>query len=166
MRELNSHFYHSAAEVRKTHPLFTKCLVVLNVVLPILYVASYAAFLAVLILTRSDRLIPCIVVPLVGLVLVTILRALVNRERPYITLGLEPARERKGPGHSFPSRHVYSAAVIASVIMTAYPLWGILMLVCAMLLGCVRVAGGYHWISDVTVAWIMGFLSGLIVFFL
>jgi membrane-associated phospholipid phosphatase len=54
-------------------------------------------------------------------------------------------------GKSFPSRHIFSSAVIALTFI-AVPgcLWiGAALLLCAVLLAVIRVISGVHFISDV-----------------
>ena len=51
----------------------------------------------------------------------TILRDKLNLPRPYEQPGFEPLRRKETKGHSFPSRHALSAAVLAMVWMYFYP---------------------------------------------
>ncbi|MFR5847382.1 MAG: phosphatase PAP2 family protein [Streptococcus salivarius] len=61
-------------------------------------------------------------------------------------------------GKSFPSRHVFSATVIAMLALTLNPWLGGAMLFLAMALALLRVLGGVHYPSDVLAGYAIGFL--------
>lgn len=96
-------------------------------------------------------------VPFVGFVTLTIFRAAVNRPRPYETFGMEPVIPKDTKGKSFPSRHVFSAMMIAfTYLFLVEPIGpGILLLLAAILIAVIRIMSGVHYISDVLVgaAW-------------
>ena len=72
-------------------------------------------------------------------------------------------------GRSFPSRHVFSAFIIAFTVLicspAASPLWfiGILLAVLAAIIACVRVISGVHFISDVVGAFVFAAIEAYIV---
>ena len=95
---------------------------------------------------------------LLGFVLVTLVRARLDKPRPYevYTFYEIPPKDKKG--HSFPSRHCYSAFVISALgLVTGLPVF-IGTLVIAVAVAVCRVLTGMHFIRDVVV----GALSGLI----
>ena len=108
-----------------------------------------------LFLSRDERLWRFALVPAVTFVLVTLLRKIVNRPRPYDTLDFEPVgNEQRGKGKSFPSRHAASAAAIALAFSYAFAHPAVSafgMLLCA-LVALSRVAKGAHYPSDVLAA--------------
>ena len=100
-------------------------------------------------------------VPASWLAIISLLRMLIDRPRPYEQPGFIPIIHRTAKGKSFPSRHIFSSAVIA--VTGAYiwpPLGGALGLV-TLLLGVTRVLGGVHHISDVTAGALIGLAAGI-----
>lgn len=90
-------------------------------------------------------------VPAVSFVLLTVVRAAINRPRPYETFEVAPVIPKDTKGNSFPSRHVFSATMIAMTFVFQSP-WmglGVAFLIVSMLLAIVRVVSGVHYISDV-----------------
>ena len=77
---------------------------------------------------------------------------------------MEPVIQKDTKGKSFPSRHVFSATMIAMTYLLLSP-WaplGWFLLVIAVCLGAVRVIGGIHYISDVVAGILLGVLAGVI----
>jgi len=65
--------------------------------------------------------------------------------------------------HSFPSGHAARAMAIAFLALQfENPLWFILLLAWAILVGYSRVALRLHYFSDVLVGWLIGALSGIL----
>ena len=120
--------------------------------------AAYFAALLVLAVRGEERLWGMIFVPAAAFFAVTLLRAAVNRARPYETLHIEPLLERKKTGKSFPSRHSFSAFAVAAVLFLLSPAAGIVAAVLAALLAATRVIAGVHYPSDVIVGALLGVL--------
>ena len=92
-----------------------------------------------------------LLVPGVSFVVLSIFRKIINRPRPYETFDIPPVIPKDTKGNSFPSRHVFSATMIAMTFILHSP-WswvGLIFLVVSMLLAVVRVVSGVHYISDV-----------------
>lgn len=100
-------------------------------------------------------------VPLAALSLV---RAKLDRPRPYEVYGLEPLIPKDTRGKSFPSRHVFSICVIGTSLMYLTPGLGAALLMLGALLAMARVVSGVHYTSDVLVGAIVGVLSAVIGF--
>ena len=90
----------------------------------------------------------------------TILRDKLNLPRPYEQPGFEPLRRKETKGHSFPSRHALSAAVLAAVWLYFYPAAGCVMVGVALLICCLRVLTGVHHVRDVVCGFALGFALG------
>jgi membrane-associated phospholipid phosphatase len=124
--------------------------------------------LAWLLWRRDARLFQTIAVPLDGFIAVSVLRRLLNRPRPYEKFETAPVIPKDTRGKSFPSRHVFSAAIIAFGFFFVPEVWGIgvLLLVCAVLLALLRVLSGVHYPSDViagfVAAGVCAWVAGLI----
>jgi membrane-associated phospholipid phosphatase len=127
-----------------------------NRILTAVIFAGYPLLLLWLLWNRNDGLLRTVVIPLDGFIAVSVLRRLIDRPRPYEKFGMAPVIPKDTKGRSFPSRHVFSAAVIAMTVMTVPQVWGIgvLFLVVAAVMAVIRVVSGVHYISDV----IAGFL--------
>lgn len=122
--------------------------------------AVYALALLALALERDARIVRALLVPAACFLVVTVLRPLINRERPYDRFGAPPlGRYRRGKGKSMPSRHAASAAAIAAAAVYATPSlpMGMAMLLLTALIAALRVLAGQHYVSDVLVALAMSF---------
>ena len=130
-------------------------LVILNVQwFALLRVGSAAA------LDFMQQIARAILVPGITFWFGTALRARLNRPRPYEQPGFEPLRRKETKGHSFPSRHALSAAVLAMVWMYFYPKAGWAMVGITVLICICRVLTGVHHIRDVVGGAVLGFALG------
>ena len=90
----------------------------------------------------------------------TVLRARLNVPRPYEQPGFVPLVQKSTKGHSFPSRHALSAAVLAMVWLYFYPVVGWVMAGIAVLICILRVLTGVHAVRDVVCGAALGFALG------
>lgn len=134
----------------RDHPKLARSLHITNRILTGIIFLAYVLFLIWLFVRRDEELLRMILVPLDGLIAVTVFRYLMNRPRPYEAFGEQSLIPKKTKGKSFPSRHVFSAAVITGAFFV-YGLWltGIVCLVVTVFLAVIRVVSGVHYISDV-----------------
>lgn len=105
-----------------------------------------------------------LLVPAVSFVLLTVVRAVINRPRPYEAFDVAPVIPKDTKGNSFPSRHVFSATMIALTFVLHSP-WlglGIGFLIISILLAVVRVISGVHYISDVIAGMAFALLAALV----
>ena len=91
-------------------------------------------------------------------------RSLYNRPRPYQSWEIQPLIKKDSLGKSFPSRHVFSATVIAMLALTLNPWLGGAMLFLAGRSSSLRVLGGVHYPSDVLAGYVIGILVGLLLY--
>ena len=130
-------------------------LVILNVQwFALLRVGSAAA------LDFMQQIARAILVPGITFWFGTALRARLDRPRPYEQPGFEPLRRKETKGHSFPSRHALSAAVLAMVWMYFYPKAGWAMVGITVLICIGRVLTGVHHIRDVVGGAVLGYALG------
>ena len=94
-----------------------------------------------------------------GFFLLSLGRRLYNRPRPY-----QPLIKKDSLGKSFPSRHVFSATVIAMLALMINLWLGGTMLFLAAILAILRVLGGVHYPSDVLAGYVIGILVGLLLY--
>lgn len=133
--------------------IFDKILTVLVVSLYIcLFIYNHNSFFCCII---------SLVVPLTGFVFVSIFRALTREERPYEKYNFEPVIPKDTKKHSFPSRHVFSAAVIAGTWIVFFPAVGAGLIAITALIAILRVICGLHYIHDVVAGGLMGFAWGV-----
>ena len=90
----------------------------------------------------------------------TLLRARLNFPRPYEQPSFEPLVHKETHGHSFPSRHALSAAVLSMVWMRFYPAVGWVMVGITALICLMRVLTGVHYPRDVLCGAALGFALG------
>ena len=105
-----------------------------------------------------------LLVPAVSFVLVSMFRSIVNRPRPYEAFDVPPVIKKDTKGHSFPSRHVFSATMIAMtfILHSPWSLLGLAFLVVSILLAVVRVMSGVHYISDVVAGFLVGVVAAIL----
>ena len=103
-----------------------------------------------------------ILVPGITFWLGTVLRAKLNRPRPYEQPGFEPLVQKKTQGHSCPSRHALSAAVLAMVWLHYNLTMGCIMLAVAAAICVLRVLTGVHSVQDVVCGAAMGLVMGYV----
>lgn len=107
-----------------------------------------------------------VVVPAVGFLILSVFRKWLNAPRPYEVFGVKPVIVKETKGNSFPSRHVFSAFIIAFTTSCYYPAVGFALAICGSLLAVTRVLGGVHFIKDVVAGAISGIGLGLAGFLL
>ena len=109
----------------------------------------FAGMLGWLAWQGDARLLRAVVVPAAVFLLGTVLRAAINRPRPYEAFSQPPLFPRDTKGKSMPSRHCFSAAGIAVTAFFVWPPLGILVGVLALVIAVTRILSGVHYPSDV-----------------
>ena len=138
----------------------------LNKYLTYLVFFMYPVLLLFLLMNKDQLLFRAIVVPLDGFIVLSVFRYIINRPRPYEFFDMPPIISKDTKGKSFPSRHVYSAFVIAMTFLFTFP-WirvCILLIIASLMLAIIRVLVGVHYISDVIVGALVGVATALIGF--
>lgn len=142
------------------HIMNKLCTVVMYLAYPLLlvYLFFYAKFSSYFSFEKA------LLVPAVSFVLLTVVRAWINRPRPYEKFDVSPVIKKDTKGNSFPSRHVFSATIIAMTFLLMSPwVWlGLIFLMLSVLLGVVRVISGVHYISDVAAGFCVAVFAGVI----
>ena len=93
---------------------------------------------------------------------VTLLRIIVNAPRPYELYDFYTELPRGGKGHSFPSRHAFSAFAIGVSALPLCPVPAIVMLALSVLMCVARVLVGIHFIRDVAAGAAIGVISAIL----
>lgn len=135
-----------------------KALKFMNKALTTLGYTAYPMILAWLYFTGRPEWICAVMVPGLGFVLLTAVRKMINRPRPYEALDIQPIIHKDTKGKSMPSRHVFSMTIIAVTAFIVSSLIGAVLILCSALLAVIRAVAGVHYPSDVAV----GFLSAVV----
>ena len=116
------------------------------------------------LLTKKNfaMLISFIAIPALCFLAVTIFRTVVNKKRPYEKLPIQSLLKKDKKGQSFPSRHVFSIFLIATLWFCFWKPVGIFLFIASIFLAIVRGIGGVHFISDVCAGAALGILAGWI----
>lgn len=160
-----STIYNKNAKFLDNRPTVKKALFLFNTCIPYLFGVAYillwlyGAFEAEFSATDFVK-IAC--APAFTLLLVSVLRLAIERERPYSEkgAGITPLKEKENGGTSFPSRHLACAAVISMTFLPYLPVVGALLFLCTVGLGYTRFALGWHYPSDLFVGFALGFVIG------
>lgn len=99
---------------------------------------------------------------LIGFVAVSIARKLINAPRPYEVYDFYIEKPKDRAGHSFPSRHCYSAFVIATLAFELTPILSAVLLVFALAVAVCRVLLGIHFVRDVVAGAVIGIITGTV----
>lgn len=97
----------------------------------------------------------------VGFVFVTVFRHIINAPRPYEIYDFYEEKPKSKPGHSFPSRHTYSAFVIATLAWLIHPAFSVGLAILAVTVAVTRVVTGIHFIRDVLTGAFIGIIAGV-----
>lgn len=130
-----------------------------------IYIA-YPALLLVLLLQKSEQTLRVFFVPGISFILVSLFRHLYNEKRPYVTYDYPSVIQKNDTGNSMPSRHVFSAYMIAVAFYVVNPLYSIPVFLCAVAMSIGRVLAGVHYPKDVIVGAILGIGLGIVGFYL
>ena len=155
-------FYENLHERVEGSPGLKKAVMLGTKALPGIVYIAYPLLVAFLVFFRREMLLRGILVPAVGFLGCTVLRAKINAPRPYEVLGIPAITKKDTVGKSFPSRHAACGAVIAVTALWALPPLGWFLLAVSLLIPLSRVLAGVHFIRDVVSGWCLGALIGLI----
>ncbi len=161
--------YEKQAEFYNAHPFAKHALVMSNYVLTWLFIGVYIGVIAYAVWAKLNALTlgGIIGLPLLCLCIVALLRLFWRRPRPYSEKGanIVPFIQKDGnDDKSFPSRHLASAFVIASVLLPLMPWLSGALYALGCVLGYTRFALGLHYPSDLLGGAVLGLLCGLPVF--
>jgi membrane-associated phospholipid phosphatase len=158
--ERHSSFFRKRAWAKKT-------LVVLNYGLTAAIFLAYAGLcikmLAGLTTATAKETAKVFGIPLGCLIASSVIRKIINRPRPY-EQGIEPVIKKNKKGNSFPSRHIASAFVIATVYLPYSVGLGVGLYIAGVILGYIRFAAGIHYPTDLLVGALIGAVFGVLIF--
>ena len=157
--------YEKISAPFKRSEKLTKGLKTVNLAFTGIVYAAYPALMLYLLFTKSVHFQRCLFVPGVMFFVVTLLRKIINRPRPYEKLAIEPVIEKDKSGQSMPSRHIFSVFVIAMTFLYINPVLSVPFFFIGIVMALVRILGGVHYPSDVIIGAAIGIVSGIIGYF-
>ena len=164
--------YIKITEPLRKNPVRAKQVKNLNHILTGFVFCMYPLYLLKLLTERNTWFIRALLVPAVSFVCLSVIRRIINAPRPYEKFDIPPVLEKDTTGKSFPSRHVYSAFIIAFTFMNVsavnhiFLYVGIVLALIAMLVAVIRVISGVHFISDVFAAFAFATFIQIISYYL
>ena len=132
----------------------------------LLSVLSYALIIWKHFSESAEEGILLLVFSAVPFVLVSVWRRFLNAPRPYELYDFYAVLPKNKKGRSFPSRHVFSIFLIATLAVTVSPYLFAALIILGVALSVSRVLLGVHFIRDVVAGAIIGTASALIGIFL
>ena len=157
-------FYNKLTKAFQDKPAAIRSLQVINSLLTKVMYLVYPLLLIYLFFNQTSHLISFILIPGLSFVLVSLGRHLLNTPRPYETWHITPLIPKDTKGHSFPSRHVFSATIISMAVLRLNLALGIFFLILSLLIAFCRVLGGVHYPRDVIAGYLIGVICGLFLF--
>ena len=157
-------FYNKLTRSFQNKPTATRCLQVVNSLLTKIMYLIYPLMLIYLFCTQSNRLLAFILITALSFMLVSVVRKLLNAPRPYETWNITPLISKDTKGHSFPSRHVFSASIISMAVLTQSSFLGVILLILSLVIAFCRVLGGVHYPHDVAAGYLIGLICGFLLF--
>ena len=153
--------------IRRTYekPRLAKTLSVTSEIIVVLTLLAFSGAIVWKLLTAPLCALGIALVTAVPYVGVSLFRRFFDAPRPYELYGMTELLGKaphKTKGHSFPSRHVFSAFVIAAVLSFVCLPLGIVLAVLGTALAVFRVVLGIHFVRDVAAGALIGIVSGVI----
>ena len=160
--ERNMNFLNSRSVAKKVLPFLDKLLTGA-------FFVGYTILLGYAITVKKVSAVdtlPLFFAPIFGLLVVSVLQLAIDRPRPYSEQGanIAPLEKKDKQGHSFPSRHLACAAVIATTCLPYLMPLGIFLYFLTILLSYTRYSLGLHYPTDLIAGNLVGILCGLTVF--
>jgi membrane-associated phospholipid phosphatase len=123
---------------------------------------SYVAVIALLYIEEPIMAVRGVLATAIPFVIVSVARLLINAPRPYELYDFYEKRPKDKSGQSFPSRHVFSAFLVATVAYSVSIPLMIVNLVLGVAIAVSRVLLGMHFIRDVACGFLIGIVSGVV----
>lgn len=155
----------SYIEMNQQFQKHKKVIVTMNQWVTYVFYMLYPLVLMYLFLNRKELLLKSIFVPGCSFVLLSFIRKKIARKRPYDVYDFKPIIKKETKANSMPSRHVFSACLIAMVYLQINTVLGCILLLLALISAVLRVIGGVHFVSDVVIGYIAGIVCGFFLFF-
>ena len=165
-KDMNRQSYIKMNTWFEKHPKAGSFVCLANLICTRLIYVCYPVLLVSLLIRHDPAFLRSFIVPAVSFVILSVVRGWINAPRPYEKYGVKPLIPKETKGNSFPSRHVFSAFVIAMTGFYSNPLIGTLILIPGLIIAVCRVLGGVHFPGDVIAGALLGIAAGWIGLFL
>ncbi len=142
-------FYDALARPFEENEQRKRRLCASNRIVTIAFYVIYPVMLLVLLILRDARFWRVLLVPVLSFLLITLFRRIVSAKRPYEVWDVPPLIDKETAGRSFPSRHVFSAFMIAMAMLWLNIPAGIVLMIAGTFLAVVRVIARVHFVRDV-----------------
>lgn len=150
--------YPIFANFIRRHRLLKTGFYILYYGIPVLMIIIYCVFLIKVYKDYGRKALKkALVIPAIAFFVVSIFRKFFNRKRPYEKYNFKPLIPKKKKGSSMPSRHTFSAGIIAAAISIKYPILAPFIWCLTILIAILRVLGGVHHVMDAVVAIVLAF---------
>lgn len=147
--------------LRKHEKLLNVILFLNEAITKITYV-TYILLVIIKLLTAPLEAVKVLYVAGMPYVILSVFRAVINTKRPYEVHQFTPLIKRKSNGKSFPSRHVFSIFIIATLLYFQCAWIGIVFFILGVILAIIRVITGVHFWYDVVAGAIIGVVSAIL----
>ncbi len=135
---------------------------IISYVSALICVAIFISTIVILYLNEPRRAVKTLFAAGIPFVFVSAVRKLINAPRPYELYDFYEVKPKGKAGQSFPSRHVFSAFIIAVLSSLASPWLAIIAFVMGTALAVSRVLLGMHFIRDVAAGALLGLVCGIL----
>ncbi len=159
---MKKEFYKNLSVFMGSHSRLSRAAVVLTKGITYTIYLFFPLFLGLLCFQKSEFLMRAILVPAVSFFVLSVVRRLINAPRPYEKWDIPPLYSKDKKGCSFPSRHTFSAFIIALTVLFVSPPLGCALLFLSTALAILRVICGVHFIKDVLAGAVFALISALI----
>lgn len=122
----------------------------------------YAILLVKSYISEPQLALRICVAAAVPFAVVTVLRRLIDAPRPYELYSFYETPPKNKRGSSFPSRHVFSSFIIATLSYILSPWLAAAVALVGVALSVSRVLLGIHFVRDVLAGALIGITSGLL----
>ncbi len=172
MKAINDNFYINLNQRLLSRPRLVRLLAAANRGITAVVFAAYPLLLLYLFVT-GGMAVRYIAIPAASFAGVSVSRVILHSRRPYEMLPVTPLIPKETKGKSFPSRHVFSAFMIAMTYLAAAyysggpllrsPLFAaaVLLFVLSDVLGDLRVLLGVHFLRDTIAGMLIAIVCGL-----
>lgn len=152
----------------RSHPKFEMCIKAVNLLstIGVYWLFLFNIIFMELIMNKNKVVYKSLIVAGLSFVLVSLVRKMINADRPYTKYDFVPLIEKNKTGESMPSRHVFSAFVIGVTMIPINPIISVVCIICGVFIAITRVALGVHFIRDVIAGALIGIICGIIVLFI
>lgn len=150
--------YEKISAPLKRRPQLLELIRWCNRIITSLFYVIYPIAIGWMLYTRDYFKERAVFIPAAAFIILSVARYWINRPRPYEKLAIQPLVTKKTKGKSFPSRHVFSAFMIAATLSFVYS-WGWILFIPAGLMAILRVLLGVHYPSDVVAGALFALIS-------